>query len=760
MATLRTGKSGVRGHARHEASLLHSVRRWLRTVETHRITLGLLTSLVLTAVTVLHLVPDKVSLRLGEVSPKEVRAPRAARYNDSAATERLRQQLLSTVSPEFEVDPYATPGAEAAVSQVFARLDGFRGQMGILAMRERLRRLRHEVVGELGITLSEGATRAIVDADGQTLQALSLSTRDLLLQVMKRPGGIRDGTTDIQEAMEEITTLSTRLTARPELREVSRAVAHYALRPTLFYSREKTEQARRRVEALVKPVDGEVLPGEPIIHKGETVTQTHLDKFIALGLRHPRPDWLVGFYLAVYLTGMVALVGAYLFRYHRPIYEDKRHLWLLSLIVITTLLAFKLGGSALGIKLDSNQYGYFGMLGLSTASMLIAVLLDPWLAVVVAALLSVHVGIMTNHDLRFSAVALICSLVGIHGFSRIRDRRDLVRTLLVLCLASMLAIWVLGSISGDSMQDLLTGVAWGIGSSVFACLITWLGVALLERPFGITTHIGLLELSDMNQPALRRLLQEAPGTYIHSLNVGQLAEAAAEAIGADTLLARVGAYYHDIGKVMRPYCFIENQTVENIHNRLNPTLSTLVVTSHIKDGVDLAREYRLPPVIMDIIRSHHGNGLVKYFYHQAKLASDGENPVPEHHFRYDGPRPHSKEAGIIMLADSVEGAVRSALGDRPDPSRIQSIVTRIIKDKASDGQLDECALTFQDLSKIGVAFTRILQSLFHARIKYPDALTAEGQRLHASSSDSTAEHPASTPDAGGGGDDRQQIAAP
>ncbi|HEX2999109.1 MAG TPA: HDIG domain-containing protein, partial [Armatimonadota bacterium] len=537
-----------------------------------------------------------------------------------------------------------------------------------------------------------------------------------------------------------------------------RSVAQFAIRPTRSFSSEKTEQARKRVEALVKPVLAEVLPGEPIIQKGETVTQAHLDKFTALGLRRPRMDWLSGFYVSLFILGMVAIIASYIYCYHRTIYNNWHWLWLLALILIGSMAAFKLGGSALGIKLDTTQYGYFGMFCVSTAAMLIAVLLSPSLAVVIASLLSLHVGIMTNYDLRFTGVALVSSLIGIHSFSHIRDRGDLVRSLLVLCSAGTLAIWVLGSLSGDSTPDLFIGVAWGIGSSMLACLITWLAVALIERPFGITTHFGLLELSDMNQPALRRLLQEAPGTYIHSLNVGQLAEAAAEVCGADPLLARVGAYYHDIGKVMRPYCFVENQTVENIHNRLNPTLSTLVVTSHIKDGIELAREYRLPSVISGVIRSHHGTGLVKYFYHQAMRASDGECP-PEHQFRYEGPKPRTKEQGIIMLADSVESAVRAALADRPDPSRIQAIVARIIKDKSADGQLDECDLTFRDLTKLTAAFTRILQGIFHARIKYPEPLTEEGQALNGIGSSTAAEHPESPSDSEGDGDNRHELTA-
>ncbi|HPT99590.1 MAG TPA: HDIG domain-containing protein [Armatimonadota bacterium] len=742
---MRSAKSsGSRGHGRREKSLARSLRAWLRMVETHRLTLGLFTAIVLTAITALHLVPDKVSLEIGEISTKEVRAPRAARYVDTAATERLRRQYIATVAPQYEVDAYATATAEAAVNHAFSRLETVRGQVAGQPLAERMHRVRAQLVDELGVPLTEESTEAALTVDKQTLDLLRGRARHLVLSTMQHPEGIREGTEDLRRAADSIAEAAAELALPAPQRDLVRAIAQHALRPTLAFSAEKTERARRQVSAMVKPVIAEILPGEPVIHKGETVTQAHLDKFTALGLRQPRLDWRGGIYLALLMTGIVGLIGAYLYRYHRPIYNDRRLLWLLALVVVGSLTAFKVGGSALGIKLDTTQYGYFGVLCISTASMLISVLLHPALAVVVAALFSLHVGIMASFDLRFAGVALFSSLVGIHGFSRIRDRGDLVRTLLALCLANSLAIWVLGSIGGDTLQNLVTGVAWGIGSSVLSCLVTWLGVALLERPFGITTHIGLLELSDMNRPLLRRLLQESPGTYIHSLNVGQLAEAAAEAIGADALLARVGAYYHDIGKVMRPYCFVENQTLENIHNRLNPTLSTLVVTSHIKDGVELAREYRLPGVIQEIIRSHHGTGLVKYFYHQAMLASEGDHRVPEEQFRYEGPRPRTKEAGIIMLADSVEGAVRSSLMERPDPARIQAIVTRIIKEKTGDGQLDECDLTFRDLTKIGVTFTRILQGMFHSRIKYPEPLTPEGQKLDAidNGHGSPAEHPA------------------
>jgi putative nucleotidyltransferase with HDIG domain len=217
---------------------------------------------------------------------------------------------------------------------------------------------------------------------------------------------------------------------------------------------------------------------------------------------------------------------------------------------------------------------------------------------------------------------------------------------------------------------------------------------------------------------LKRLLTEAPGTYHHSIIVGNLAEAAADAVGGDSLLVRVGAYYHDIGKIKRPYFFIENQmTCDNPHDKIAPSLSTLILTSHVKDGVEMARELKLPQGIIDIIEQHHGSGLVSFFYHKA-LESDRPETVTEEEYRYEGPKPQTREAAIVMLADTVEAAVRS-LNNRT-PGRVEGLVRKIIKDKLNDGQLDESDLTFKDLNIIANSFVRILSGIFHSRVEYPD----------------------------------------
>ena len=292
-------------------------------------------------------------------------------------------------------------------------------------------------------------------------------------------------------------------------------------------------------------------------------------------------------------------------------------------------------------------------------------------------------------------------------------------------------VWAMGGINNDSLADMLTGSVWAAVIAAGATWLFWSGTWLLERPFETTTHVSLLELADTNKPLLRRLVMEAPGTYTHSMAVGYLAESAAEAIGADSLLARVASYYHDIGKLRRPHFFIENQPMENVHDRMNPTLSALVITSHIKDGIEIARQSRMPKVVLDIIAQHHGTSLVQYFYDQFTVEQDPSTAL-EQQFRYSGPKPQTKEAAIVMLADAVEAASRTLT--KPTLAKIELLVNRIVADRLGDGQLDESDLTFKEISKITESFIRAKISTMHARIDYPDALSAEGRKVAANAS--------------------------
>ncbi len=326
--------------------------------------------------------------------------------------------------------------------------------------------------------------------------------------------------------------------------------------------------------------------------------------------------------------------------------------------------------------------------------------------------------------------------VAVLGARRVRNRARLVKVGLAAGAVAGLVQLALHSPGAPQAAAALPGELGALAAFADAGALLAHGLLLgflvsgalpfIEALADVVTDISLLELSDQNHPLLRRLLLEAPGTYHHSVVVGSLAEAGAEAIGANALLARVGAYYHDVGKSLKPEYFTENEGKKGLrHGRLSPTLSTLVIKAHTKDGVVLAREYDLPQAIVDFIPQHHGTSVIEFFYQEA-VSLEGDSSVPRDAFRHDGPKPQVKETAIMHLADSVEAASRS-LSD-PTPGRLRDLVHTIIWKKLGDGQLDECDLTFRELRRIEEAFVRVLVGVFHSRVRYPESRPGVGAR--------------------------------
>jgi putative nucleotidyltransferase with HDIG domain len=307
----------------------------------------------------------------------------------------------------------------------------------------------------------------------------------------------------------------------------------------------------------------------------------------------------------------------------------------------------------------------------------------------------------------------------------IRYRKEFVRTGAMIGLLSFFITTLLGVLGGVSYDVLMREGLGGLGAGILATTLAWILLPAIETTFHVTTNVSLIELGDSNHPLLKRMVMEAPGTYHHSLIVGNLAESAAEAIGANPLLARVGALYHDIGKLKKPDYFSENeQQARSRHDTLIPSMSSLIITSHVKDGIDLAYKYRLKPAIIDIIREHHGTSLVYFFYKRAEQingkAAGGDRRsagVDEADYRYPGPKPQSKEAAIIMLADAVEAAARAM--EKPTASKIRTLIRELMLARFNDGQLDESELTLRDLHRIQESFTHIILGTFHQRVKYP-----------------------------------------
>ena len=311
-------------------------------------------------------------------------------------------------------------------------------------------------------------------------------------------------------------------------------------------------------------------------------------------------------------------------------------------------------------------------------------------------------------------------MLSIFSIRKATQRSSLTRAGLLIAASNVISITALSLIHRNPSDYIIQNSAWGILNGFISAVLTIGTLPFLETIFDISSSFRLMELTNPNQPLLKQLLVDAPGTYHHSVVVGNLAEAATEEIGGNSLLARVGAYYHDVGKLRRPYFFAENQEAyKNIHDDLEPSLSALVIASHVKEGVDMARKYKLPKSVIDIINQHHGTGLISYFYHRALQSNDDKSSeVSEDSYRYSGPKPQSKEAGVILLADMIEAEARTL--NNPTVSRIKNLAQNVINRNLVNGQLDDCNLTLRELSKIKEVFSRILTGMFHNRVEYPD----------------------------------------
>jgi len=432
------------------------------------------------------------------------------------------------------------------------------------------------------------------------------------------------------------------------------------------------------------------------------------------------PLALVGLFLVS--AFVLAALAFYMLQLQPRQWQTPKHLTLLATVVLATLLVVR-GAAVLtgalathfpGVPRTSFEYA----LPVAVGAVLLAVLFNARVAFAGSLAISLLCTLMVGMSLNFFLFAMVGGLVGVFGIPQVQDRSTFFKAGCWVSLANAYSLVAFAFLEGNFLEvpaEVLAGLANGVLTAVIASAL----LPALERLFETATDLRLLELSNMTNPLLRQLIMTAPGTYHHSIMVGTLSEAAAEAIGANSVLCRVGALYHDVGKIKKPAYFIENQPEALArHNELNPRMSSLIITSHVKEGIVIALEHRLPPAIVDLIPQHHGTRLVKYFFEKAKEAHDPDmGEVDEADYRYPGPKPQTREAAVLMLADAVEAAART-LND-PTPARIQGVVQRIINTIFIEGQLDECDLTLKDLHLIAKAFIRILTGMYHHRVDYP-----------------------------------------
>jgi len=665
--------------------------------------------------------PKELNIKEDQPSPRDVFAPQGIVYESEVLTEAAREEAARAVKPVYKLDPDVLTELAGDVRAVFTEVRRVRG------LEETPEEEKLVLLEEAGIDLPEGNLLALLHTEAENIDNLERDLIALLNDAFSK--GVQEGA--VAETREQLLERALELEGVPDnLRPVGAVILEgLDLRPNFFIDQVLTAQQRQQAREAVAPVQVRIRQNEKIIGMGDVVTAADIEALQKLGLLRSRSSYTSLFGLALVLAIAYILLLFFLYQYRRQILTTDTHFILLGLILvigfglIRGVSAINIGGSAEIVQLVAY------LIPLAGVAMLVAILFDPKLAFFLAAILAIFTGITSGNQLQYAVSAFVSSVTGVYSVSRVSQRADLAKASLYIMLANVVTILALGLLLNYNLPMFSVALPLGIFNGVLSSVLTIGSLPFLETTFGITTSLRLLEMSNPNQPLLKRLLLEAPGTYHHSILVGNLAEAAADAVRADGLLARVGAYYHDIGKLKRPYFFIENQlTAENPHDKLSPTLSNLIIMAHVKDGLELAKEHQLPKVVTDIIAQHHGTSLISFFYNKAvNQAQEGRHdPVSEDDFRYEGPKPQTKEAAIVMLADSVEAAVRSI--QKSNPGRMEATVRRVIKEKLEDGQLEECELTFKELDIIAQAFVRVLSGFFHSRIEYPEHVLKEIER--------------------------------
>ena len=678
--------------------------------------------------------PKQVMLRPDEVATRDIVSDIQAIVIDNGQTAELQKQAKSKVQKVYQEDKYALPNARDEVNNFYANMQEILKSEDTEKKEQLEDLLKAALKSDKSIALNRDTARLatyINNTRAEDLTQMNQATIYVVETVMDKP--------ITEEALPAIYTqakaLISKLSYAQQARDIIEIEAVNAIRPNMIYNRAATDNAITEAVESVKPVQKTVKTGEIIVREGDRVTDEQISVLEQLGIQRSKsyPLTLLGTLLLVLILFWLLL--EFFKRYYADIYENDRMIMLSGIIIVIIILITKFV-TVIKISDQPEINSLMGYLApVAAGSMLFSILLDNRLAYFITMILALFVGLLTNgNQLLYAITAFVGGTVGVYQVSKVNQTSDLAKSGLNVALANIVTIVTLAFLAGNiSLNTILFGISMGAINGILSAVLMIGVLPYLESAFSVTSMIKLLELSNPNHELLRRLLLEAPGTYHHSLMVGNLAEASAEAVGANPLLVRVGAYYHDIGKIKRPEYFVENQRgFDNPHEKIAPALSTLIITSHVKEGLEMGREARLPEVILDFIGQHHGTSLAKYFYSRA-LEEDREGKISEESFRYEGPKPQTKEVALVMLADSVEAAVRSL--PEPTPENIREMVRVIINDKLDDGQLEECDLTFKDLDIISGSFCKLLEGVYHKRIEYPEVIARELEKRRESYGD-------------------------
>lgn len=672
-----------------------------------------ITLLALSAVVAYGAAPVKYKLNVGDISQYDIQAPRD--INNTLKTKQNAEENADQLDPVIIDIENANSDMLNDAYEYFDELEKFilsvkeDGQIGTIS--DKIQRIdtleNYTVLLELDDTVLE----SIFTSEGkENLEDLKkIVIRDIIPGLTKKILMDDNIAIEIASALQVIEGKEKIAPLEPIAVDILQKV----IKPNSRVD-EKATSARREayIESYIMENPVIIYKDERIISKDDIVTEDKFEVLKELNYidSEGKPDYLL--YISVFLIIFILFIVTFLYikRFHPKVYYDRNSIMLICVtILITTFFAWC-------VKEFIPELSSF-IIPIFIAPIVIAIFLGVEPAISINIMLAFSYSLMLGRNLEFIIMTIVGGTFAAFYTSNATQRRRISLAGILLGLLNAVIIVFLGMIDKRGIESLLNDAGLALINGILSIILAIGLLPFLESIFNIVTPLKLLEYADPNHPLLKRLLMEAPGTYHHSLMVGNLAEVATREIGGNSLLARVGAYFHDIGKLKRPHFFKENQFSDNPHDKLTPNLSTLVITSHTKDGEEVALKYRLPKIIRDIVLQHHGNTLVAYFYHKATQIDKVEE-LKEENFRYEGPVPDTREAAVVMLADSVEAAVRSL--SEKTPGKIEGLIRKIIKDKLDDGQLDRCDLTLKDLSIIADSFLQVLNGIYHERPEYPE----------------------------------------
>jgi putative nucleotidyltransferase with HDIG domain len=726
--------------------------------------------IILSAVISLLLFPNTLMISnepysLGDVARKDIKAPQDFLVEDKELTEQRRDEASKSSLFVYDFDrsgAYVSERVKESFGYGREELERIESIALEPTLRsEKLRQLREKCSELLGINLdhalfddllkgefSPNMENTLLVALNRVFQRgvirentvlVSQKGKGIILQDIDTQGKLKvddlDRFYDLKGAHQRISQIISQNAQKqigPEGVAPVIGLAQLLIRPNITFNKQETELQKVEAKNSVKPIYFQVKKGEMIIREGEKVSATHLLKLETLA-QFTRNTLFPGMALSTALMVGILLALSYVILLRRPgvFRESTKTLTFLSLSLLVMFLVILLYDIvaeelARGFAFFTAQVLLFA-LPITLGAILISIFQGLEAAVAFSLIISILASIVLEGKVEFFIYFFLGSLLAAYGVRNCRERVVLIKTGIRVGILNALIALSIQTLYGNlySTTSALSLVAGFLGGALAGVIATGF-LPLIEMAFGFTTDIKLLELSSLDQPVLKDLMVNAPGTYHHSVVVSNMVEVTAESIQANPLLAKVSAYYHDIGKITKPLYFVENQFKgENRHEKLAPSMSSLILISHVKDGVELAKKHKLGREIIDIIQQHHGTGLISFFYQKAKDQNGRKGartvPVKEQDYRYPGPKPQTKEAGLVLLADAVEAASRT-LGE-PTPARIKGMVQKIINNLFSDGQLDECELTLKDLNQIAMSFTKTLSGIFHSRIDYPEPTT-------------------------------------